>query len=233
MKSLITIGLVSLSGALATAAGANFDSLGSNEGVVKRAQALSSSQKVQIVQKRAVDRRNRFEFGVNYGGVSGGNSYMNTQPISGTLDFHFNPKIAVGVRYSHFANQLTREGENQFESARRAKAAGQLDFSVPEIDFPTSSVMATASVFPMYGKLNFFDLTVVQFDFYAIGGYGMMTLKSGNSETWTAGGGVGFWWNQHISSRFEVRHQAYLDRVQTGTRDVGMLIGTLGIGIIL
>lgn len=232
MKLAITSALVLL-GSATIAHAQDFDSLGSNQGVLKRAQSMSTKQQVRIVQKRAVDRDMRLELGAYYGGVSGGNSYINTQPFMGALDFHFTPRISAGLRYTHFANQLTREGENQFALAQKAKADGSLDYSIPAIDFPISSTMAVFSYYPIYGKLNFFDLTVVQFDLYATVGYGQMQLNSGSSDTWTAGGGVGFWWTNHISSRFEVRHQAYQDRVYTGARDISMLVGTFGIGILL
>ena len=211
----------------------DFDSLGSNEGVLKRARALNTSQEVRIVQKRAVDRDLRFEIGGGYGGVAGGNSYLNTQVINGLLEFHITPKFSIGGRYGSYSNSLSQEGQSQFDAARAAQAARSTDFTVPDIDAPKSSLLGTVSYYPMYGKLNFFDLTVVQFDFYVIGGYGQMQLKSGTSATWTGGGGIGFWWTKHISSRLEIRYQAYQDKVYTGSRDVGMTIGTLGIGILL
>lgn len=211
----------------------DFDSLGSNEGILKRAQALSTKQQVRIVQKRAVDRDLRFEIGGFYGGVSGGNSYLNTQPYGGMLEFHVTPKFSVGARYSSYTSGLSSEGENQFNAARAAQAAGRTDYSVPEIDAPQSSVMGTLSYYPMYGKLNFFDLTVVQFDFYALAGYGQMQTKNGSSPMWTAGGGVGFWWTQHFSSRIEIRHQSYSETLLQGTRGVGAMIGTVGIGLLL
>lgn len=211
----------------------DFDSLGANEGIIKRARALNTKQQIRIVQKRAVDRDMRLELGVAYGGVAGGNSYLNSQPLMGAVDFHFTPRISLGFRYAQYANQLSREGQSQFDSARAAQQAGQLDYTIPEIDLPKSSMMGMLSYYPMYGKLNFFDLSVVQFDIYLTGGYGQMELKSGSSATWTAGGGVGFWWTQNFSSRIEIRHQAYQDKVYTGTRDVGMMIGTIGIGLLL
>jgi outer membrane beta-barrel protein len=215
----------------------DFDSLGSNEAILNRARALNTSQQVRIVQKRAVDRDLRFEIGAAYGGSAGGNSYLNTQPIMGMLEFHVNPRFSFGGRYTAYANQLTKEGQSQMDAARAARDAGQTDYTVSDIDLPKSSLMGTVSYYPMYGKLNFFDLTVVQFDFYVLAGYGTMEMKSGNSATWTAGGGVGFWWNKYVSSRFEIRQQGYQDRVTTfsgvSARDIGLTIGTLGIGILL
>ncbi|MBN8542187.1 MAG: outer membrane beta-barrel domain-containing protein [Deltaproteobacteria bacterium] len=231
--SLVTATLVFVVTTVPASAASDFDSLGANEGIVKRARALNTKQQIQIVQKRAVDRDLRLELGIAYGGVAGGNSYLNSQPLMGALDFHITPRISVGFRYAQYANQLSKEGQSQFEIARDAQQAGQLDYTIPEIDLPKSSMMGMVSYYPMYGKLNFFDLSVVQFDLYLTGGYGQMDLKSGSTSTWTAGGGVGFWWNQYLSSRFEIRHQAYQDKVYTGTRDVGMMIGTFGIGLLL
>lgn len=220
--------------AKAAESGADFDSLGSNEGVLKRARSMNTKQEVRIVQKRAVDRDMRLEVGAGYGGVAGGNSYLQTQPFIGALDFHFTPRFSIGARYMHFANKLTAEGEAQVQAYQQARANGPvMGQTVPDIDFPTSSALAMASYYPMYGKLNFFDLSVVQFDIYLTGGYGQIELRSGPTQTWTAGGGVGFWWTKHISSRFEIRHQAYQDQVISGRRDVGMLVGTFGLGILL
>lgn len=234
-KTLKAALLITVSSLVSIAAHAqsDFDSLGSNEGILTRARALNTQQDVRIVQKRAVDRDLRFEIGATYGGVAGGNSYLNTQPLTGSLEFHINPRFSVGARYTQYSNQLSKEGQSQFDAARAAQAAGKTDYTIPEIDSPKSSYMGTLSYYPIYGKLNFFDLTVVQFDFYVLAGYGQMELKSGTSQTWTGGGGVGFWWNKYLSSRLEIRHQAYQDKVYTGTRDVGMMIGTLGIGLML
>lgn len=213
----------------------DFDSLGSNESILKRARSLNTEQQVQIVQKRSVDRDLRFEIGASYGGSVGGNSLLNTQPTTGNVEFHVNPKFSIGARYSQYASQLTKEGKAQSDSAHAAQASGS-PFTVPSIDVPKSSILGTVSYYPMYGKLNFFDLTVVQFDIYVLGGYGQMEMESGTNPTWTAGGGIGFWWNKHISSRLEIRQQGYQDRVgpvgATSTRDVGLTIGTLGIGML-
>lgn len=234
---LLVFALATMGLAASAHAQSDFDSLGSNDAILKRARALNTSQQVRIVQKRAVDRDMRFEIGAAYGGSAGGNSYLNTQPFMGMLEFHVNPRFSFGGRYTAYANQLTKEGQSQMDAARAAKEAGQTDYTVSDIDLPKSSLMGTVSYYPMYGKLNFFDLTVVQFDFYVLAGYGTMEMKSGSSATWTAGGGVGFWWNKYVSSRFEIRQQGYQDRVTTSSgvsaRDIGLTIGTLGIGILL
>lgn len=233
-KFLLAALLLGACGASMAHAQSDFDSLGSNEGILKRARALNTQQQVRIVQKRAVDRDMRFEIGGGYGGVAGGNSYLNTQYWNGQLEFHFTPRISIGGRYTQYSNSLSKEGQAQFDFARSAQAAGRTDFTVPEIDSPKASAIGTISYYPIYGKLNLFDLTVVQFDLYVIGGYGTMQTNNGNSPTWTGGGGVGFWWNKYITSRLEVRYQGFQDQTKfSGSRNVGMTVGTFGIGILL
>ncbi|MCM2282080.1 MAG: hypothetical protein NDI61_09565, partial [Bdellovibrionaceae bacterium] len=66
----------------------DFDSLGGNEKLYKRAKALDPKNKVSIVQKRVVDRERRLELGVNYGLNAGGDAYLSTQSFGGNVDFH-------------------------------------------------------------------------------------------------------------------------------------------------
>lgn len=209
------------------------DSLGSNQAIVDRAQAIDGENKIRVVQKRKVDRDLRFEFAVGYDAVSGGDSYIQTNNLGYMLDFHINPRVSVGARYYDSYNELTSEGERVFADARRRQAAGDLNSLRPDVDNPLSSTLGTITVYPLYGKLNFFNLGVTQFDVYLMGGYGQMELSSGSTPTWTAGGGVGIWWAQHVSSRLEARYQDYQDKIYSGSRDQSMMAFSFSIGILL
>lgn len=207
-------------------------SLGSNEAIVRRANQLDSRTRVSVVQGRTVPRNWRLELGVNYGPVAAGDSYLRTQNLGGQVDLHITPKFSLGVRYAQSFNSLTDEGKQQFDNARAAKARGG-DYRIPDIDYPESTVMGVANWYMFYGKMNFFDLSVVQFDIYSLGGYGQVKLASGSTNTWTAGGGVGFWLSQHVTSRFELRYQTYQDQVYTGSRDLNLLVANFGLGVLL
>jgi outer membrane immunogenic protein len=210
----------------------NLDSLGSNKAIAERAKAIDAENRVRIVQNRSVDRNFRLELGMSYDGVNGGDTYVSTNNVGYVLDFHINPYISIGARYYDAYNSLTPEGERIFAQAAQARAMG--DNSVrPDIDSPISTTLGVIEVYPLYGKLNFFDLGVTQFDVYALGGYGQMKLQSGPTSTWTAGGGVGVWWSQHFTTRIEARYQAYQDKINTGPRDQGVTTFSLGIGIML
>lgn len=213
------------------------DSLGSNEAIVRRANQINSRTRVGVVQGRSVPRNWRLEFGTNFGAVAAGDSYLSTQNLGAQVDLHVTPKFSLGVRYSKAYNSLTDEGRKVHETAREASARGGnalASTSVPYIDYPEQTLMGVINWYMLYGKINLFDWTVVQFDIYSLGGYGKTTLaKSGDVNTWTAGGGVGFWLNKHITSRFELRYQNYQDQVQLGGRDVNLIVGNIGLGVLL
>jgi outer membrane immunogenic protein len=238
MKSLITLTLTFIviaatSTALAADVNKDLDSLGSNDAIIKKAKALNPKNEVRIVQNRAVDRTLRFELGINYGGVAGGDPYMDTQSMGGNLDFHFTPRWSIGGRYQKHFNSLTSEGKRLYDEADAAIKAKNPNYSIPDMDAPQDTMMAVINWYPIYGKLNLFNAGIAQFDIYAIAGAGQVRLTSGNAPTYTAGGGIGIWLAQHISGRLEIRYQTYEDQVYTGVRRVNLTVATAGIGILL
>lgn len=211
----------------------DFDSLGDNAALTERAQSLDSKSQVQIVQNRAVDRNNRLEIGLDYGYYMGGDSYYSTQSLGGSLNYHINPRWSLGVRYAHVTNKLTSEGQSVFEDAQRRQDAHEIGFRIPDLDYPIESGMAFINFYPIYGKLNFFDAAVSQFDVYLLAGYGKTRLNSGLSDTFAGGLGLGIWFTQHLAARLEGRYQTYNDRVYTGTRRVENVVAMASLGIML
>lgn len=238
MKATLLKGLFALL-AITTAAPAfasvsnDLESLGTNAESVRRANKLESRSKIAIVQNRSVDRHWRLEVGTNYGAVAAGDSYLSTQNLSFDADLHISPKFSLGVRYAKAFNELTPEGKSQFETARTMKNNGQLDYRIPDIDYPESSVLGVVNWYMLYGKINFFDVSVIQFDIYSLAGAGTMQLSSGSTPTYTAGAGIGFWLTNHITSRIEARYQTYQDQVYTGSRNLNLFVANLGLGVLL
>lgn len=211
---------------------ASIEDLGGNKDLIRRARALDPDNKIRVVQNRTVDRTWRVELGVNYGMIAGGDPYVSTQNLGGNLDVHINPYVSVGARYYEHFNELTPEGQRIYDTAR-SNANNNQPYQKSDIDYPLNSTLGVISFYPIYGKLNFFDLGVGQFDLYVLGGYGQVQLQSGNSPTWTAGGGVGLWLNKYMSTRLEVRYQNYEDEISTGTRNLDMVVSHFSIGLLL
>lgn len=230
LRSILAFLVLALSTQTVVAKSLNsrLDNMGGNRELMKKAKAVDSQNRFRIVQKREVDRELRFEFGASYGFNAGGDSYVSTQNLGASIDFHISPKWSIGARYLRHNNALTQEGQrvvDQYDS-------GDVN-ETKAVDFPLDSTLAVVSFYPFYGKINWFDITTTQFDFYGLVGGGQMNLNSGSSSTWTAGGGVGMWLSQNFSSRLEVRYQGYQDNVWDGTRDQGVVVSTLSVGILL
>jgi outer membrane beta-barrel protein len=208
------------------------DGLGGNDALLEMADKLNPESKSRIVQDRIVDRHNRLEVGLSYGGVLGGTTYLQTQNFGAALDFHLTPRWSLGVRYFAYQNRLTPEGERAFDEARAAYAAGSSATFV-DIDSPLNTKIAVVNWYPIYGKINFFDQAIAQFDVYLLAGGGQIELDSGSSSLATGGVGVGLWMTKHLSARAEISYQAYKDNIVTGARDIGAVAATVGLGWIL
>lgn len=206
----------------------DLDSLGSNKAIAERAKAIEGRNRVRVVQNRTVDRTLRLEVALSYDTAAGGDSYVNSNNTGIMADFHFTPRFSIGARYYDTRNELTNEGKRQFENFRNGNG------TQPDIDYARSSTFGVITFYPLYGKLNFFDIGVTQFDLYVMGGYGQIKLASGPAPTWMAGGGVGIWWSQHITSRLEARYQSYEDKLMNGTtRDQSVTAFSAAIGFLL
>lgn len=211
----------------------DLDTLGGNEALMEKAQAIDPENRSRIVQKRTVDRNMRLELGVSYGGVANGDSYLKTQSLGAAADFHFTPRWSLGVRYNDYGNDLTAEGKRVMGDARAKYAAGGSTYVIPDIDYPLQSAVAMVSFYPIYGKTNLFDRSIAQFDIYMTGGGGQIQLSSGWTSLLTAGAGVGVWMGQHLTLRTELRYQTYRDQLITGARTINGIIGTAGVGFLL
>lgn len=206
-----------------------FDGLGSNEAIIEKARALQPNNSMKIVQKRAVDRDLRLELGLNYGYVAGGDTYVQTQNIGASMDFHITPRWSVGARYIDNRNALNSEAERMFEFAKNNPGSGV----APSVDFPLQTYLGIVNFYPIYGKVSWFESSVSQFDVYLLAGGGQIKLDSGSSPIYTGGLGVGMWWTDRFSSRFEARYQNYKDRILTGERNIDSMVFQVGIGFML
>lgn len=209
------------------------DTLGGNEDLIKKAQMLRAETKTRIVQNRIVDRNNRLELDVAFGGVLGGDAYMKTQGFSGAAQFHFTPRLSIGAQYNDFNNSLTSEGQRVFDNFRQQQQAGGGGAYAVDVDYPLNSTVGFINWYPLYGKTSFLDMGVTQFDIYLQLNSGMMQLSSGSTSVYGAGLGVGAWISEHFAIRTEAKYQTYEDKPITGTRRLHTANLSVGLGWIL
>ncbi len=209
----------------------DFKTLGDNEEVIERVQKLDSRQKIRVVQNRMMDRNNRIELAMNFGGVSGGDSYVNTKNLGGMLQYHLTPRWSVGLGYEKAYNDLTIEGSRRYESAfncQQSDVACAEKF--PSVDFPVDTKLASLTFYPVYGKLNLFDSGISQFDLYTSIAYGQKTLNSGVTNVIAGSIGAGIWLNTWLTARIEGRYESYKDLLQTEKRSqsAASVVGSIG-----
>lgn len=228
MKSLLIFGLVLSATAARADIMEDFDKLGGNDVLMEKAKALEPDTQISVVQDRVVNRHRRFEFAPEFASVLGGDSYLNTRNFGVNANFHINPHWSVGVKYNTMRSDLSPEGNNLINDS------GLLGKNiVPELDYPKDQVLATVAFYPIYGKLNIFNKGIAHFDVYALAGGGSINLKSGSKQTLTAGGGVGFWLSQHLTTRFEMRYQTYESERSNGTSKIDLTVASLQMGYLL
>lgn len=214
------------------------DALGANKELMKKVKAVDPNNRVRVVQNRDVDRYLRFELGLNGGAALGGDPYSNTSIIGGQLDFHLTPHWSIGGRYENIANSLNGEGKKVFENAESGRNTNTPGYRQPGIDWAKSSWLALINWYPIYGKMNLFDVGISQFDIYLLGGAGQINLaSSGMTPLYSAGAGVGLWLTQHFSTRLEARWQGYqdsiFDGVETHKRNIDQTVLNMSIGFLL
>lgn len=206
----------------------DFDTLGGNDVLLDKARALNPDSTISIVQDRVVSRRKRVELSPEVAGVFGGDAYNSTTMYGINAHYHFTPRWSVGVKYLYDTNKLTKEGQFLIDDTSVTGTG-----VIPQIDYPKSELMALVNWYPIYGKMNLYDLGVAHFDIYLLGGAGQVQLNSGGTSTYTAGGGLGVWWSKHLTTRAELRYQTYEAQRYTGAVRMNLTVAGLQIGYML
>jgi len=211
----------------------DMDALGGNKDLMDRANAIDPNNTTRVIQKREVDLDDRFELGVNYGIVAGGDPYYDTSNLGARVEFHLDPHWSFGARYYHSASNLNSQGQNQIDLANQFRPTNPT-YPRPELDYAKDTYLGTVAFSPFYGKINFADLAIKQFDIYFLAGAGQVVLDQGAQPTYTGGIGFAFWLSNHFSTRLEGRYQGYQDQFSDGTsRQMNLTVFTLDFGYLL
>lgn len=234
LSMLLMGGMLVGRSAMAQSNSNSLNTLGDQSQVMQKARPSIPANTYRVVQKRVIERDFRSELGISVGTVaSGGDSYYETSNLGLQYDFHLNTRFSLGLRYQMNFNKLTPEGKRVYDRAEQMAAANNNNYVVPDLDQPLSTALATISFYPVYGKVSWFESTVSYFDFYVMAGGGQTQLKNGSSPLLTGGLGMGMWWNQYLTSRFEARYQTYEDQIFTGKRRIEGAVATFTMGLLL
>ena len=230
LTATLAVSLVLTMGSTARAADLmkDFDSIGGNDALLDRAKALNPEERVRVVQDRIVTRRNRVEIAPEYSNVVAGDSFNSTNNFGVNVHYHINPHWSVGVKYDYSFNDLKAAGQEVINNTN-TNGKGW----IPDIDYPKQEVIGLLNWYPIYGKMNLYELGVVHFDIYTVGGVGRIFLNSGATMSYTAGGGIGLWLSQHLTTRFEMRYETYQATEFNGKKQMDTTVAGLQVGYLL
>ncbi len=191
----------------------DIDSLGGNDVLLERARKLNPEKSVYIVQDRIVNRASRSEVGFEFSGVAGGDAYVSTKNLGLNYTFHINPRWSLGLRGQYIFNKLSPEGRAAVDYAKRVVDETNKSLElIPDIDYPKLAGYVVTNWYPIYGKMNLYDLGIIHYDVYFLLGGGHLSLKNGHTLGIMSGMGFGLWVSQHLSSRLELRYETYRAR---------------------
>ena len=187
----------------------DIETLGGSSTFLNIVKSLSPNERVSAVQNRTVDRIFRNELSVGASQVTGGNAYLETQNFELSYAFHINPHWSVGLKYMRAGNKLSQEGKSIIEEGLELSETDPNLAFIPDVDFPLNSYIGVVNWYPIYGKINLYNIGITQFDMYLNMELGQMELSNGPSPIYGLGLGAGFWFSQHLTARIEARYQTY------------------------
>ncbi len=211
------------------------DSFGGNQALYEKAKALNPEVEKSVVQDRFINRSKRWEFSPEFASSSGGDPYNQSSSAGVNIHYHITPKWSVAVKYNYAFNELTEEGKEMFRRAEEdaRNNAVTTNYLYPQVIYPKSETLGLVHWYPLVGKLSFGSWGVAHFDAYINAGYGQIELSNATTPTTTLGAGLGFWWNQNLTTRFEYRAQQYKAEYYFGTKDLSTSIASIQMGWML
>ena len=179
-----------------------------------------SQDKLYAVNTRYSSLNKRHEITISGANNFTSDSHLTTRNSGATYRFHINSKWSIGMRYSHYFNELSGAGEKLFESKEL----------LPDSDYALKSTEGFVNFNTVYGKLRLTRDTIVYFDQYIALGYGDIALSRGETKMATVDLGFAFWLGKHASSRIGLRNEFYEQEKINGPENVQNALGYVEFG---
>ena len=185
-------------------------SLGGNDVLYEKARILTPEKNITIVHKRLINRSFKNELNFEANNIVGGDVFLQTILFGLNYQFHISPYWSVGIKGYIAFNDLSSEGNDFVNHAINLRYNfNQLKPLVPDIDYMRYSSYLISNWYPIYGKLNLYDIGIGHYDIYILSGIGRVWLRRGGAIGFIAGGGFAFWISDNISTRIEVKYETY------------------------
>lgn len=197
----------------------DLNTLGENKFLSPYIKQTSTTSEVSVVQNRFYSRKNKQEIltGFSYG--TSNPTYFKSMAASWAYKFYLNPKWSVGFKYSYFVNTLSAAGVQIIKRALKNVQKEPDLATIPDLDFPKSSYVATASWYPSYGKFNLFN-KIMYFDLFVSSSAGQIILKNKPSFLLSLSMGSSFWLTKKWTTRVEIQNKLYKESSYTQQHNI-------------
>jgi outer membrane beta-barrel protein len=232
--SWLSIGMVALAGALASAVSAHAAHAANSDDTLdqqlqslnlpsNQAPAQVSTEKLYSVQSRYVPVDGRSEFSLGGGKNFTADSFINSSQINLAYRYHLNDKWSFTAGGSYVFNSLSDAGQ-------RLLALQQL---LPDVDYVKYRLNALASYNVFYGKFRVSMDQVFYFDQYIAAGPGLVAMDTGTSPAAVGDIGFIFWVGRQFNAQIGVKDYYYNQKRVLSSANVNDAVGHIDFGILL
>jgi outer membrane beta-barrel protein len=181
------------------------------------------AERIPSVTHRVFMKKGRVELFPAIGG-SLNDPFFNNLTLSGGLTFHVLESFGIGVNGDYFLALKSK-----------VPIAGGGGLVKPQVNRPVYAARLELTWAPLYGKISVLAEKVLHFDFYAIGGAGVVAgSKSSPTVAGIVGLGQHYFFNDWMALKIELRDQffAMSREALTPTKDKhlqGLLSASVGV----
>jgi outer membrane beta-barrel protein len=168
----------------------------------------NSAPETSVVQNRIYKKAHRLSLNVDYF-IMSHDSFLTTTGVGGSLGYNFSEEFGL-----HFLYWKISEGSSSAVASLEAaeQKSGGTIYS-PNSNPISSIIGGEVSWSVLYGKLSLLGKAILHFDFFLLGGGGIVKAQNGNSTAYWAGLGQQVYLTHYLAFRVDYRMMFYAENI--------------------
>jgi outer membrane beta-barrel protein len=160
---------------------------------------LSPFEDIAVIEKKFLPKTNRLELSAS-GVVSTNNAFFNDIGANARAAFYFSEKYGIEGTYQYLSSS-SRPITDGLKNNQHIQTTALVE--------PTGYYGASLKWTPIYGKMAWFQDTIVPFDIYFTPGVGVTTTSNGSATTFSIGAGQLFALSKSYGIRWDFNWNFY------------------------
>ncbi len=164
--------------------------------------ARGNETELGVVQNRTFSKKGKIEFSL-YGGFLYSDPFLSVKTLGGSVGYHLSEYVSL-----HLNAYKDLVSPSAALETFQAVQGATVNTNIPNYYVGLEGM---GSIF--YGKLSVLGKSIIYYDFYFLGGYGMTNTGSGNDMTPSVGFGQRFYLNKFLSIRLDYNLMYYRETI--------------------